>query len=92
MFDESDTSEALVIKTLSDGDWEYIPSDQLNREYQDVILEEKFTDSLKRLNPAIAKSPGLADEVLIKIRTIISSAPSNGLISSNERLVEWLRK
>ena len=91
MFDESDTSEALVIKTLSDGDWEYIPSDQLNREYQDVILEEEFTDSLKRLNPAIAKSPGLADEVLIKIRTIISSAPSNGLISSNERLVEWLR-
>ena len=91
MFDESDTVEKLVIQTLSEGQWKYIQSENLDRDYQDVILESEFVESLKRLNPVINKMPYLADEVLIKIRTIISSAPSDGLVSSNERLVQWLR-
>ena len=48
-------------------------------------------EALIRLNPEIAADTELADQVLYKLRAIILSVRSDGLIRANEEMTAWLR-
>ena len=54
MFNEDNTTEQMIITTLSKNGWEYIPPEELDREESDVMVESMVRDALIRLNPEIA--------------------------------------
>src|SRR5256886_17195790 len=72
-------------------EWQYIPSTQLKRTETDVLVEQDVCAALIRLNPEISACPDLVDEVLYKLRAIILSVRSDGLVRANEEFATWLR-
>ena len=71
--------------------WYFVPAQALPRRINDVFIEEYVRQSLIRLNPSIAARPERADEVLYKLRAIVLSVRSDGLIRANEEFTAWLR-
>jgi len=71
--------------------WRRIASTDIPRQPQEVLVEPWLRESLIRLNPEIAAQPDRADEVLYKLRAIILSVRSDGLIRANEEMTAWLR-
>ena len=71
--------------------WHYVAPAFLPRQPQDVFVESYVREALIRLNPAIAAQPDRADEVLYKLRAIVLSVRSDGLIQANEEFTAWLR-
>jgi len=70
--------------------WKYIPSQDLDRSVNEVLLESELKDSLIRLNPEIQASHDLADEVIYKLRAILISVNQIGLVRANEGFFAWL--
>ncbi len=71
--------------------WRRIASGDIPRQTQEVLVEKWVREALIRLNPEIATQPDRADEVLYKLRAIILSVRSDGLIRANEEMTVWLR-
>ncbi len=71
--------------------WHYLPSQNIPRQPQEVFVETFIRDALIRLNPEIAANPKRTEEVLYRLRAIVRSAPSDGLIRANEEFTRWLR-
>jgi type I restriction enzyme R subunit len=71
--------------------WHYVPALSLPRRVNDVFIEPYLRQALIRLNPEIAANPDRADEVIYKLRAIVLSVRSDGLIRSNEEFTAWLR-
>jgi len=71
--------------------WRRIASADFPRQAQEVLVERWVREALIRLNPEIADQPDRADEVLYKLRAIILSVRSDGLIRANEEMTAWLR-
>lgn len=71
--------------------WHYLPSQNIPRQPQEVFVETFVRDALIRLNPEIAANPNRAEEVLYRLRAIVLSIRSDGLISANEEFTTWLR-
>lgn len=71
--------------------WNFIAPEHLPRQFQEVLIEIWVRDSLIRLNPEIAEQPERADEVLYKLRAVVLSVRSDGLIRANEEMTAWLR-
>ena len=71
--------------------WHFVPAIALPRKQQDVFVERYVRDALIHLNPAIAAQPDRADEVIYKLRAIVLSVRSDGLVSANEEFTAWLR-
>ncbi|PKN92927.1 MAG: DEAD/DEAH box helicase [Chloroflexi bacterium HGW-Chloroflexi-6] len=71
--------------------WHYIPALELPRRINDVFIERWLREALIRLNPEIAAQPERADEVLYRLRAIVLSVRSDGLIRANEEFSAWLR-
>src|SRR5688572_6111605 len=71
--------------------WYYVSALSLPRRINDVFIESYLRDALIRLNPEIASQPERADEVLYKLRAIVLSVRSDGLIRANEEFTAWLR-
>ncbi len=71
--------------------WRRIASADIPRQPQEVLVELWVREALIRLNPEIAAVPDRADEVLYKLRAIILSVRSDGLIRANEEMTAWLR-
>ena len=71
--------------------WNYISVKNLPRNSQDVLVEDYLRDALIRLNPSIAKNENRVDDVLFRLRAIIMSARSDGLIKTNEVFSEWIK-
>ncbi|MBN2116290.1 MAG: HsdR family type I site-specific deoxyribonuclease [Anaerolineales bacterium] len=71
--------------------WYYVSALSLPRRINDVFIEQYLRDALIRLNPEIASQPERADEVLYKLRAIVLSVRSDGLIRANEEFTAWLR-
>lgn len=85
MFNEDNTIEQLLIKTISGNGFTYIPPEKLNREFNDVLVDGMVKAALIRLNPEIAAEPDRADEVIQRIRTLILTVQPHNLIASNEQ-------
>jgi type I restriction enzyme, R subunit len=71
--------------------WRYLQSELLPREITDVLLEKELKDSLCRLNPFIAANPDLANEVIHKLRAILITVNTVGLVRANQEFARWLR-
>jgi len=71
--------------------WRRIASADFPRQSQDVLVESWVREALIRLNPEIAAQPDRADEVLYKLRAIVLSVRSDGLIRANEEMMAWIR-
>ena len=84
LFNEDNTIEKMVISTLQNNGWEYIPAEELPRMYSDVMVEPMVKDALIRLNPEIAEEPSRADEVIYKLRTVILTVQPHNLVTQNE--------
>jgi type I restriction enzyme R subunit len=64
---------------------------EVPRQIQEVLVEPWLREALIRLNPEIAAQPDRADEVLYKLRAIVLSVRSDGLIRANEEMTAWMR-
>lgn len=84
IFDESNTTEQMVIDTLTNNGWKYIPAHSLPRDLKDVMVEPMVKQALIRLNPVIAANPSRADEVIYKLRNVILSARPHDVVTQNE--------
>lgn len=83
MFTE-EAIEKMIIDSLVKNGWEYIPAEQLPRNYTDVMVEPMVRDALIRLNPEIAANPSYADEVIISLRPLFMQARAAELVTLNE--------
>lgn len=84
MFNEDNTIEQMIISTLKDNGWKYIPAESLQRECSDVMVTPMVRDALIRLNPEIAEDPSRADEVIYKLRTLMMPFAPDNLVAQNE--------
>ncbi|WP_276348830.1 type I restriction endonuclease subunit R [Daejeonella sp. JGW-45] len=71
--------------------WKYLQSELLQRNVDDVLLENELTDALCRLNPEIATKPERAEEIIHKLRAILITVNNIGLVRANEEFAKWLR-
>jgi type I restriction enzyme R subunit len=71
--------------------WKYIQADLLQRDITEVFVEKELKAALCRLNPDIAAQPGKADEVIHKLRAILITVNTVGLVRANEEFARWLR-
>ncbi|HBP0977185.1 TPA: type I restriction endonuclease subunit R [Pseudomonas aeruginosa] len=71
--------------------WCYAAPAEVPRQIQEVLVEPWLRDALIHLNPEIAAQPDRADEVLYKLRAIVLSVRSDGLIRANEEMTAWMR-
>ncbi len=71
--------------------WRRVASTDFPRQPQEVLVESWIREALIRLNPEIATQPDRADEVLYKLRAIVLSVRSDGLIRANEEMMAWIR-
>ncbi len=71
--------------------WRYAATVDVPRQIQEVLVEPWLREALIRLNPEIAAQPDRADEVLYKLRAIVLSVRSDGLIRANEEMTAWMR-
>jgi type I restriction enzyme R subunit len=71
--------------------WRYAAPAEVPRQIQEVLVEPWLRDALIRLNPEIAAQPDRADEVFYKLRAIMLSVRSEGLIRANEEMTAWMR-
>lgn len=71
--------------------WSYVAPVDVPRQIQEVLVEPWLRDALIRLNPEIAAQTDRADEVLYKLRAIVLSVRSDGLIRANEEMTAWMR-
>lgn len=84
VFTEDNTIEQMIISSLKNNGWKYIPAEDLPRQYSDVMVEPMVKEALIRLNPEIAAEPSRADEVIYKLRTVILSVQPHNLVTQNE--------
>lgn len=77
-------------EVYGDYPWKYIHPKLLKRTQSEVIVESEVIKALKRLNPEINENPTRADEVLYKLRAVLLSVDSIGLVKANEEFAKWL--
>lgn len=71
--------------------WHALAPESLPRRLHEVFVEPFVRETLLRLNPVFADQPDLAEEILHRLRAIIRSARSDGLIKANESITKWFR-
>lgn len=71
--------------------WRYAAPSEVPRQIQEVMAEPWVRNALIRLNAEIAAQPDRADEVLYKLRAVVLSVRSDGLIRANEEMTAWMR-
>lgn len=88
------TSQPRIVRDLEVSyilQWHYVPATQIKRAETDVLVEEDLRVALIRLNAEISMKPELADEVIYKLRAILLSVRSDGVVKANEEFTAWLR-
>lgn len=77
--------------TTCGAGWDYRDVNTIPRQPHDVMVEEWVRDALIRLNPEIDSNHDRADEVIYKLRAIVLSVRSDGLLKANEEMMAWLK-
>lgn len=70
--------------------WHFVAGKDLPRQLQEVLVEDHVREALIRLNPEIAAEPDRAEDVLYRLRAIILSVRTDGLVKANEEFAAWL--
>ena len=89
VFNEENTVEEYVRDLLTPL-WDFISSEELGRADDAVFAVDRLKDSLIRLNPSIEENPDRVEDVLYRLRAIILSVRSDGLVKANEEFSAWL--
>ncbi len=76
--------------TISGLGWHFVGSADLPRQSQEALVEVYLRGALIRLNPDIAANPSLVEDVLYRLRAIVMSARSDGLVKANEEFTAWM--
>lgn len=91
MFNENNTTQRQITDIIRrELGWREVKAIDLHRSIRDVFLLDELTAALQRLNPDIAAQPSRADEVIHRLRAILLSVQSDGLIRANQMMSEWL--
>ena len=91
MFNENNTTQRQITDILHrELGWQEVKAVELNRSIRDVFLNDELTAALIHLNPEIADQPSRADEVIHRLRAILLTVQSDGLIRANQIMAEWL--
>ena len=90
MFKEDNTTEQMILSTLQQNGWKYIPADKLQRDDSDIYVESMVKNALIRLNPVIAKDPSKADEVIFRLRALFLSTNQQNLVTQNEAFKQFV--
>ena len=88
-FNEANTVEAFIRDRLAGLGWRFIGPTDLPRQPQEALVETYLRDALIRLNPEIAANPSRVDDVLYRLRAIVTSVRSDGLVKANEEFAAW---
>ena len=89
MFNEENTVEEYVRDLLTPL-WAFVSPEGLGRADDTVFAVDRLKDSLIRLNPSIEENPDRVEDVLYRLRAIILSVRSDGLVKANEEFSAWL--
>jgi type I restriction enzyme, R subunit len=91
-FTEANTVRDFLRDRLSKHDlgWHAVPGSTLDRLEDDPLITSAVRKALVRLNPDIAADPDRADEVLYKLRAILVSVRTDGLVRANEEFRAWV--
>jgi type I restriction enzyme, R subunit len=91
-FTELNAVENLIRDRLARDDlgWQFVPGKELDRSLDSVLVEGALRDALVRLNPEIAAYPDRADEVIYRLRAILLSVRTDGIVRANEEFRAWL--
>ena len=71
--------------------WIFVPTAEVPRQPNEVMVESWLREALIRLNPEIAAQPDRSDEVIYNLRAILLSVQADGLVRANENFMAWLR-
>lgn len=88
---KSSTAIEQPVALYDSDQWRYVPSEFLQRDITEVLLEKELKESLYRLNPDIERNPDHADEVIHKLRAILITVANVGQVRANEEFATWLR-
>lgn len=91
MFNEANSVEEFIVSDLKSLGWSVVQGRDLDRTIDDVLLNAELVEALIRLNPAIAARPEFADDMIYKLRAIVQSAHSDGLVRANEQFTKFLQ-
>ena len=69
--------------------WHFVGPADLPRQPQEALVEPYLREALIRLNPDIAANPSRVDDVLYRLRAIVMSARTDGLVKANEEFAAW---
>lgn len=72
--------EQMFIDAAQKCGWRYIPSEEIERPKESVLVEPWLKDSLIALNPITAEQ---AEQVIYKLRTLLISVPQDRLVQNN---------
>jgi len=70
--------------------WHYLSHEHLPRQTHEALVEDHLREALIRLNPTILLQPDRVEDVLYRLRAIIMSVRSDGLVKANEEFSAWL--
>ena len=70
--------------------WHCLAARDLRRQAHDVLVEDHVREALVRLNPEIAARPERADDVLYRLRAVLTGVRDDGLVKANEEFAAWL--
>lgn len=85
-----DPGLAQIGGTICGLGWHFVGPAVLPRETQEVLVEPHLREALLRLNPNIATESSWVDDVLYRLRAIVLSARSDGLVKANEEFTAWM--
>ena len=98
-FNEANTVEAFIRDCLAGASrsatvsaglgWHFVGPTDLPRQPQEALVEPYLRQALIRLNPEIAANPSRVDELLYRLRAIVMSVRSDGLVKANEEFAAW---
>lgn len=90
-FNEANTVRDYVRDLVTSRDVQFVPSAELPRRTDEVLLEGAVKAALMRLNPEIGTDPAKADEVIYTLRAILISARNSPHpVVANEEFMAWL--
>jgi type I restriction enzyme R subunit len=91
-FTEQNTVEVLLRDRLARPDvgWTLVSGKELDRSFDAVLVESALRQALVRLNPDLTAEPNRADEVVHRLRAILLSVRTDGLVRANEEFRAWL--
>ena len=91
VFNEAATVQKPIVELLAANGWTYEAGSALPRGFEEVFVDDDLAEALIRLNPLIAQKESRVDEVLPLIKSTVLAVGDDGLVATNQKMMQWLR-